>query len=149
MESYDDLGRGTGLPVREVTEFLFAQGLEAPPGALEATVAYHDACHALRALKIHDEPRALLAAIAGVTLVEVPNGDRCCGAAGIYNVTQPEAAGALGRAKAEAIASTGATIVASANPGCSMQLAAQLREIGADIEVVHPVELLDRANSGA
>ena len=98
-------------------------------------------------MKIHDEPRALLAALPGVTLVEVPNGDRCCGAAGIYNVTEPEAAEALGREKAEAIASTGATIVASANPGCSMQLAAQLREIGSAIEVVHPVEVLDRASS--
>jgi len=149
METYDDLVRGTELPVREVTEFLSAQGLEAPPRPLEATVAYHDACHALRALKIHDEPRALLAAIPGVRLVEVPNGDRCCGAAGIYNVTQPEAAGALGREKAEAIASTGATIVASANPGCSMQLAAQLRLIGASVEVVHPVELLDRASAAS
>jgi glycolate oxidase iron-sulfur subunit len=141
--------RGTELPVREVTEFLYAQGLETPPRPLEATVAYHDACHALRALKIHDEPRVLLAAIPGVRLVEVPNGDRCCGAAGIYNVTQPEAAGALGREKAEAIASTGATIVASANPGCSMQLAAQLRLIGASVEVVHPVELLDRASAAS
>ena len=149
METYDDLVLGTELPVREVTEFLYAQGLETPPRPLEATVAYHDACHALRALKIHDEPRVLLAAIPGVRLVEVPNGDRCCGAAGIYNVTQPEAAGALGREKAEAIASTGATIVASANPGCSMQLAAQLLLIGASVEVVHPVELLDRASAAS
>jgi glycolate oxidase iron-sulfur subunit len=149
MTTFGELVPGTELPVREVTEFLRAEGAVGPPaGRLEATVAYHDACHALRALKIHDEPRTLLAAIPGVTLVEVPNGDRCCGAAGIYNVTQPEAAGALGREKAEAIASTGATIVASANPGCSMQLAAQLREIGADIEVVHPIELLDRAWTG-
>jgi glycolate oxidase iron-sulfur subunit len=98
-------------------------------------------------LKIHDEPRGLLSRIPGLTLAEVPNGDRCCGAAGIYNVTQPEAAGALGREKAEAVASTGATIVASANPGCSMQLAAQLRAIGTQIEVLHPVELLDRATT--
>ena len=74
--------------------------------------------------------------------------DRCCGAAGIYNVTQPEAARALGRENAEAVAATGASIVASANPGCSMQLAAQLRAIGSPIEVVHPIELLDRASAG-
>ena len=145
MTSFEELQSGTELPVREVTSFLHAEGLSAPLGRLEATVAYHDACHALRALKIHDEPRALLSEIPGLTLSEVPNGDRCCGAAGIYNVTQPEAAGALGREKAEAIASTGATIVASANPGCSMQLAAQLRAIGSPIEVVHPIQLLDRA----
>jgi glycolate oxidase iron-sulfur subunit len=148
MTTFGELVPGTELPVREVTEFLAAEGLLTEPGRLEATVAYHDACHALRALTIHDEPRRLLSAIPGVTLVEVPNGDRCCGAAGIYNVTQPEAAGALGREKAEAVASTGATIVVSANPGCSMQLAAQLHVIGSTVEVVHPIELLDRASSG-
>ena len=79
----------------------------------------------------------------------MPDGDRCCGAAGIYNVTQPEAAGALGSAKAEAVASTGATIVASANPGCSMQLATHLAALGSAVEIVHPVELLDRAMTAA
>ena len=63
-------------------------------------------------------------------------------------MTQPEAAGALGREKAEAVVATGASIVASANPGCSMQLAAQLRAIGSPMEVVHPIELLDRASAG-
>jgi glycolate oxidase iron-sulfur subunit len=149
MTSFAELEPGTELPVREVTAFLADEGIVAPARTVDATVAYHDACHALRALKIHDEPRALLSAIPGMALVEIPNGDRCCGAAGIYNVTQPEAAGALGREKAEAIATTGATIVASANPGCSMQLAAQLRAIGSRIEVLHPVELLDRATTVA
>jgi glycolate oxidase iron-sulfur subunit len=145
MTTYEELQPGTALPVREVSSFLRTEGMLGDLGRLDTTVAYHDACHALRALKIHDEPRALLSAIPGLTLAEIPNSDRCCGAAGIYNITQPEAAGALGREKAEAIASTGATIVASANPGCSMQLAAQLRALGSPIEVVHPIELLDRA----
>ena len=148
MVTYDELRPGSGLPVREVTEFLRTEGLAAQPGSLDATVAYHDACHALRALKVHDEPRDLLRMIDGLQLVEVRDGDHCCGAAGIYNVTQPEAAGALGREKAEAVAATGASIVASANPGCSMQLAAQLRAIGSPMEVVHPIELLDRASAG-
>jgi glycolate oxidase iron-sulfur subunit len=145
MSNFGELEPGSELPVREVTSFLFAEGLVAPSPPLEATVAYHDACHALRALKIHDEPRALLSAIPGLSVVDVPNGDRCCGAAGIYNVTQPEPAAALGAEKAEAIASTGATIIASANPGCSTQLSTHLRAIGSSIEVVHPIELLDRA----
>jgi glycolate oxidase iron-sulfur subunit len=148
METYAELLPGSGLPVREVTEFLHTEGLAEHPGSLDATVAYHDACHALRALKVHDEPRDLLRTIDALRLVEIHNGDRCCGAAGIYNVTQPEAAGALGQEKAEAVVATGASIVASANPGCSMQLAAQLRAAGSDIEVVHPVELLDRASVG-
>jgi glycolate oxidase iron-sulfur subunit len=148
MVTYDELRPGSGLTVREVTEFLRTEGLAAQAGSLDAIVAYHDACHALRVLKVHDEPRDLLRMIDGLQLVEVRDDDRCCGAAGIYNVTQPEAAGALGREKSEAVAATGASIVASANPGCSMQLAAQLRAIGSPIEVVHPIELLDRASAG-
>ncbi len=149
MKSYGELRPGTELPVRDLLEFLDEEGLSAELGELDATVAYHDACHALRAQKIHAQPRALLGRIPGLRLVEVPDGDRCCGAAGIYNVTQPEAAGELGSAKAEAVASTGATIVASANPGCSMQLAAHLAELGERLEIVHPVELLDRAMTAA
>ncbi|MDP9330693.1 MAG: (Fe-S)-binding protein [Actinomycetota bacterium] len=137
------------LPVRDLTEFLHEEGLVATAGSIEPTrIAYHDACHALRAQHIHDQPRELLRTIPGVELVEIPNGDRCCGAAGLYNVTEPEMSERLMREKAEAIASTGAGIVASANPGCSMQLSAGLRALGGDaaaIEIVHPIELLDRA----
>ena len=71
--------------------------------------------------------------------------DRCCGAAGLYNVLEPEMSSALRRETCEAIVSTGASTIASANPGCSMQLAAGLRELGVRAEVVHPVQLLDRA----
>jgi glycolate oxidase iron-sulfur subunit len=127
--------------------FLHEEGLRVDLGSLpERThVAYHDACHALRAQGIHHQPRELLRAIGHLELVEIPNGDRCCGAAGIYNVTEPELSGRLMREKAEAVASTGAAVVASGNPGCTMQLAAGLRELGADIRVVHPIELLDAA----
>ncbi|MEP6476897.1 MAG: (Fe-S)-binding protein [Actinomycetota bacterium] len=137
------------LPVRDLMAFLAQEGLREEPGELRATVAYHDACHALRVLKVHDQPRALLRRIPGLHVVDVANGDRCCGAAGLYNVTQPEMSGELRRQKADAVAATGATIVASANPGCTMQLAAGLRELGVDVEVVHPVELLDRAYHGS
>jgi glycolate oxidase iron-sulfur subunit len=98
-------------------------------------------------LKVHGQPRALLRAIPGLEVVDLDNGDRCCGAAGLYNVTQPEMSGELRRQKAEAVAATGATIVASANPGCTMQLVAGLRELGVPAEVVHPVQLLDRAQT--
>ena len=140
------------LPVRDLMAFLAEEGLREEPGELRATVAYHDACHALRVLKVHDQPRALLRRIPGLGVVDLANGDRCCGAAGLYNVTQPEMSGELRRQKAEAVATKiygaagiSATIVASANPGCTMQLAAGLRELGVDVEVVHPVQLLDRA----
>jgi len=145
MAAYRDL-IDVELPVRDVIAFLFGEGVRAEPGTLpEPTrVAYHDACHALRAQGIHRQPRELLSAIGNLELVEIPNGDRCCGAAGIYNVTEPEMSGRLMREKAEAIASTGAAVVASGNPGCTMQLIAGLRDLGVDAEVVHPIELIDR-----
>jgi glycolate oxidase iron-sulfur subunit len=149
MKEYGELVPGTDLPVRDLMEFLHDEGLAIQPGPLEVTVAYHDACHALRAQHIHDQPRVVLRRIPGLTLVEVPNGDRCCGAAGIYNVTQPEWSDALGTEKAEFVASTGAAVISSANPGCTMQLRAHLRAIGHTADVVHPVELLDRAYRGA
>ena len=124
--------------------FLGEQGLgDVELRPLPLTVAYHDACHALRAQHIHDAPRALLGSIPGLTVVEIERGDRCCGAAGIYAATQPALATELGRDKADAIAATGATVVASANPGCTVQLAHHLAT--RDIDVVHPVELLDQA----
>jgi glycolate oxidase iron-sulfur subunit len=147
MAGYGDLVEGAALPARDVMAFLHEEGLRVRPGSLPALtrVAYHDACHALRAQGIHRQPRDLLGAIGNLDLVEIPNGDRCCGAAGIYNVTEPELSGRLMREKAEAIASTGGSVVASGNPGCTMQLGAGLRELGTDVRIVHPIELLDAA----
>jgi glycolate oxidase iron-sulfur subunit len=147
MAGYGDLVAGAELPVRDVLAFLHEEGIRDPAGSLpESTVvAYHDACHALRSQGIHRQPRELLSAIGNLELVEIPNGDRCCGAAGIYNVTEPEMSGRLMREKAEAVVSTGADVVASANPGCTMQILAGVREIRAHIDVVHPIELIDAA----
>ncbi|HYY08207.1 MAG TPA: (Fe-S)-binding protein [Actinomycetota bacterium] len=148
MADYGDLVADAELPVHDVMKFLSDEGIRGDAGSIRPTrVAYHDACHALRAQGIRREPRALLGAIEGIELVEIANGDRCCGAAGIYNVTEPEMSSRLMREKAEAVVSTGAAVVASGNPGCSMQLAAGLRELGSSIEVVHPIELLDRAQA--
>jgi glycolate oxidase iron-sulfur subunit len=113
----------------------------APPRRALGRVAMHDACHHLHAQGIAAQPRALLAA-AGAEVVEVRDAGRCCGAAGLYSVTQPEMAGALRRQKAEAIAASGAPTVAVANPGCAMQIAAGLREIGSAVRVAHPADLL-------
>ena len=141
-----DEARAFDAKVRDLMQFLHEEGIEPPtanPGV--ERVAYHDACHASRAQGIRAQPRELLRAIPGLELVEIPDGDTCCGAAGLYYVLQPEMADALQRRKAEAVVSTGARVVASANPGCTMQIAAGLRALGATVDVVHPVELLDRA----
>jgi len=132
--------------VRDVMDLLADEGFERPTaGAGVERVAYHDACHALRVQKMREQPRSVLRTIPGLDVVDVPNGDVCCGAAGLYSVVEPEMSSELRRRKAEAVVSTGAALVASANPGCTMQIEAGVRDLGADVRVVHPIELLDRA----
>jgi glycolate oxidase iron-sulfur subunit len=104
-------------------------------------VAVHDACHHVNGQRIRGETRRMVRA-AGGRPVEIPDDGRCCGAAGLYSVLQPELSAQLRRQKAEAVAHSGAEVVAVANPGCSAQIEAGLREIGAAVRVVHPVQLL-------
>jgi glycolate oxidase iron-sulfur subunit len=139
--------RSFASKVRDVMGLLHDEGFVRPPTGRPGfeRVAYHDACHALRVQHLREQPRALLRAVEGVEVLDVPDGDVCCGAAGLYNVLEPEMSSELRRRKRDAVASTGADVVASANPGCTMQIAAGLREIGSPMSVLHPVEILDRA----
>ncbi|HSJ49989.1 MAG TPA: (Fe-S)-binding protein [Actinomycetota bacterium] len=142
--------RGFSTKVRDVMELLADEGVVPPStGAGVSRVAYHDACHALRAQHLREQPRSVLGTIPDLGVTDVPDGDVCCGAAGLYNVLEPELSAELRRRKSESVARTGAEVVASANPGCTMQIAAGLRELGVDLPVVHPVELLDRAYSAS
>ncbi len=109
--------------VRDFSEFLAELGPVAPRSELALTVAYHDACHLGHAQRITAQPRSLLAGVPGLVLAEVPDGSTCCGSAGIYNLVQPEAAAELGARKARNVAATGADLLVSANPGCSLQIA--------------------------
>lgn len=111
----------------------------APTEAGIGTVAVHDACHHLHAQGIG--PRGLLAG-AGAHCVDLGDGGRCCGAAGLYSILQPEMAAKLRRQKADAVVATGAPVVAVANPGCAIQIAAGLRELGSAVRVAHPAELV-------
>jgi glycolate oxidase iron-sulfur subunit len=131
--------------IRDVSELLATLPARAPRGPLPARVAYHSPCHLGHAQRLVDPPRALLRAIPGLELVEVPDGDQCCGSAGIYNLVQPRSADAIGVRKAEAVLSTKATLLASANPGCSLQIRRMLERVGGDVEAAHPVEILDRS----
>ncbi|MCB0872064.1 MAG: (Fe-S)-binding protein [Thermoleophilia bacterium] len=108
-----------------------------PAMSLSGTVAIHDACHHVNGQDLRAPIRQITTAT-GATPVEVPDGGRCCGAAGLYSVFEPELAAELGRQKAAAIAATGATTVAVANPGCAMQIERHLRAIHAPVRVVHP-----------
>ena len=129
--------------VRDVSELL--ADAELPLGALDLTVTYHDACHLAHGQRVRQEPRRLLARIPGVRLVELGDSDLCCGSAGVYNLLEPEMARDLLDRKIARIAETGARVVAAANPGCLLQIAAGCRERGLDVTLVHPVELLARA----
>ncbi len=132
--------------VKDIHEWLLQCGLKKPAsGTGEVRATYHEACHLCHGQKISAQPRAVLNDIPGLHLVELPEATWCCGSAGIYNITQPEMSGKLLARKMENIATTGAQIVASANPGCSIQLEAGARRAHADFEVVHPVTLLARA----
>jgi glycolate oxidase iron-sulfur subunit len=129
--------------VRDISEVLVERDL--PLGEIRETVAYHDACHLVHGQRVRSQPRELLARIPGLRLVELEDGELCCGSAGVYNVLEPEIADELGRRKAERIRQSGARIVATGNPGCLMQIARHCRVGGMAVEVVHPVSLLARA----
>ncbi|HEY4440808.1 MAG TPA: (Fe-S)-binding protein [Candidatus Elarobacter sp.] len=135
--------------VRDVTEYLDEVGLPAGAlGALNAIVTYQDACHLAHAQRITAPPRRLLAQIPGLELREMEESSLCCGSAGIYNVTQPEMAQRLGRRKVDHIVETAPEIVATANPGCALQMRSGLDRAGAThIAVKHVVQLLDQALS--
>ena len=137
--------------VVDVTVFLAALGLREAPAPLagELAVAYQDACHLAHAQGVRREPRDLLRAIAGVRLVEPAEWELCCGSAGTYNVERPDVAAQLGERKARNLLATGAEIVASANIGCMTQLRTHLDALGAHVEVLHTMQLLDRAYAGA
>ncbi len=111
----------------------------------ECVVTYHDACHLAHGMGIREQPRALLRSIPGVKLVEMEMPDLCCGSAGTYNLTHPQAARELAQRKADAIAATGVDYVVLANPGCQFQIAAELRRRGARIKVMHLADFVAMA----
>jgi glycolate oxidase iron-sulfur subunit len=115
---------------------------------VQRRVAMHDACHLQHAQRIVAQPRQLLAGIPGLTLLEVPDGGQCCGSAGIYNLVQPESADEIGARKVDNVLSTGADLLASANPGCTLQIQKIMRERGQSLPAAHPIEILDASISG-
>ncbi|MEX1157308.1 MAG: heterodisulfide reductase-related iron-sulfur binding cluster [Thermomicrobiales bacterium] len=143
--AYAEVARRFTGSVQDVTEFLIARGLTAQPGRLEMTVTYQEPCHLVHAQRVAVQPRALMAAIPGLTLVEMPESSLCCGSAGIYNLLQPDMSSTLLGRKLDNAAKTGAPTIVSANPGCMLQLQSGLRQRGTETNVVHIMTLLDQA----
>ncbi|MEM7649180.1 MAG: (Fe-S)-binding protein [Cyanobacteria bacterium P01_A01_bin.70] len=150
-DAYRDRAQAFSDSVRDVQEFLAAVGLTAELHPLTddtLPVVYQDACHLLHGQKISVQPRQLLKQIPQVQLREPIDGALCCGSAGVYNMLQPEVAEELGQMKAENLVNTGAKLIASPNPGCSLQIQKYLQQQGQSLPLVHPIELLDRSIRG-
>jgi len=133
---------------RDVSELLAAAPAQAIRQPLRLRVGYHDSCHLQHAQRVQAQPRALLAAIPGVELVEIPEPAICCGSAGIYNLVQPETAATLGDRKAAAIAPLGVDVIATGNPGCIFQLQSALERLGHRTPVRHTIQILDASIGG-
>jgi glycolate oxidase iron-sulfur subunit len=133
--------------VKDIHEWLVEIGISPPPaqGQPGQTVTYHESCHLCHGQKISAQPRQLLKSIPGLKLVELGEATWCCGSAGIYNLTQPEMAGQLLERKVDHILATGATVVATGNPGCLLQVVNGLKARGVGLRVAHPVTLLAEA----
>jgi glycolate oxidase iron-sulfur subunit len=152
IKEYGLLFRGTPLhdeagayaaKSRDISEFLDDLGLIAPgPLPKPLDVAYHDACHLAHAQGIMGAPRRLLGAIPNIKLLEIPEGDICCGSAGTYNIEQPEIAKELGERKARNIQRVNPDVVATGNIGCLIQIRNGLAAAGRPTPVLHTVELL-------
>lgn len=149
---YADRAADFASRVRDITEVLLELGigLDTPKllHPVPLTVAYHDACHLAHAQRVTTAPRALLARIPELTLIELPESDVCCGAAGTYNLTQPDMAAALAERKLRRFLETKADVLVSANIGCTMHLRAAASELGKDVRIAHPVDLLHAAAFG-
>lgn len=131
--------------VKDVSEFLAELGVREDFGEVRKRVTYQDACHLAHGQGIRAQPRALIARIPGIEYVELEYADRCCGAAGVYNLTQPELSETILAEKLDAIAATNADYLIVGNPGCHMQIQAGLIERQLGTQVKHVVELLDEA----
>jgi glycolate oxidase iron-sulfur subunit len=134
--------------VRDISEVLVQVGLPKMKYAVNETVTYHDACHLAHAQKVINPPRQLLAQVPGLKLIPLPESDICCGAAGTYNLTQPEMATSLAERKLNNIAATNAPICAAGNVGCAMHIQSEADARGQALRVVHPVQLLHEAVFG-
>jgi glycolate oxidase iron-sulfur subunit len=149
----DDPDRGRAAlfasKVRDAMQLLWERGWEKPAGRIDARVTYHDPCHLVHGQGVFDAPREILGSIEGLELVPLAESTWCCGSAGVYNLTHPVTARELLERKLDHVAATGASVLATANPGCFVQLAAGLRRRGLGVALAHPLSLLAQAYHGS
>ena len=146
---YAEKAKRFSAGVKDTGEFLAGLGLVGKLAPVELTVTYQDPCHLAHGQRVRNQPRSLLQAIPGLQLKEMEGSDRCCGSAGIYNITHPAMSQHLLKEKMQSVAATTAEAVVSPNPGCMLQLRYGAQQYGPDIKVYHLMDLLDLAYSKA
>ena len=159
MKDYGDLlkndpeyagkAKQLGAMVKDVHEFLDGLPLRPPQGRLDSRVTYQDSCHLSQAQRITEAPRALLRSIPGVELTEMDGSTQCCGAGGTYSITEPDFSRKVLDSKMEAVSRAGVQILATANPGCVLQLRYGAQRHDMPIQVRYVTDLLDEAYSKA
>jgi glycolate oxidase iron-sulfur subunit len=146
---YAEKAKKFAAMVKDAGEFLAELGLIGRLGPLNMTVTYQDPCHLAHGQRIRSQPRQLIQAIPGLKLLEMEGADRCCGSAGIYNLTHSAMSQDLLRDKMGSVSATNAQAVVAPNPGCMLQLRYGARQYGPEIAVYHLMDLLDRAYAAA
>jgi glycolate oxidase iron-sulfur subunit len=146
--SDEPAGQKLARKVRDITEFLLELGPVRPTHPLPLRATYHDACHLCHGQQIRLQPRRLLEMIPGLELVPLNESELCCGAAGSYNLSQPEMAEKLGQRKVDNILASQPQAVFAGNVGCLLQIAQQLRRRQARLWTAHPVDALWASYSG-
>jgi glycolate oxidase iron-sulfur subunit len=145
---YADRAEAFSAKCKDVAEFLQELGPRSERHPLKMRVAYHDSCHLQHAQGVRSQPRALLAGIPGVELMDLPEAALCCGSAGIYNLVQPETADTLADRKAQFVTLVKPDVVATGNIGCMLQIAAALERAGQKMPVLHTIQLIDASLRG-
>jgi glycolate dehydrogenase iron-sulfur subunit len=137
-----EAGAAFSRTVKDASEFMVDKGLRPPARAIRLKVAYQDPCHLAHGQRVLQQPRQVLKMIPGIELVEMKESDWCCGSAGVYNLTHPAIAEEALGWKLRNIVESGAQVIASANPGCILQISMGLQRAGHDIPLVHVMDLL-------
>lgn len=130
--------------VQDISKYLHDTGYRPPQTTLHKRITYHDACHLAHGQGVREEPRDILLSIPGVEMVHMANADRCCGSAGIYNLTNPDMAGAVLQSKMEHVPHD-VEMISMGNPGCMLQMALGVKKYGRSQQIVHTVQLLEWA----
>ncbi|RDZ18498.1 glycolate oxidase [Priestia megaterium] len=130
--------------VQDISKYLHDTGYRPPQAKLHKRITYHDACHLAHGQGVREEPRDILLSIPGVEMVHMANADRCCGSAGIYNLTNPDMAGAVLQSKMEHVPYD-IEMISMGNPGCMLQMAVGVKKYGRSQQIVHTVQLLEWA----